>query len=132
MFDNPNEENIRVYELFDKLVKTKLEEYTNCLKQYSNVENSIQKLYDLSYSNGYKILIFALCEQYHLTENEAKDIWKTYEENQGIKTAREWIITMANTLFANNEEETDPFLKQAKAKAQQKAETRNGLSKIGK
>ena len=81
-------------------------------------------------------MILALTEQYNLSGQGAREIWEKFKdflaEKYGIQAPREWILYMVQTLFENEEEEVDPFLKQARAKAQMKLEQRNGLAKIKK
>lgn len=78
-----------------------------------------------------RLLIMALCEQYKLDESSAKEVWCKHVDEIGVSAAGEWVMYMLDTLF-NEEETNDPFLKQARAKAEQRAEQRRGLSKVKK
>lgn len=77
-----------------------------------------------------KLLIIALSEQYKIDENTAAGIWCKHVDEIGVQAASEWVIYMIDVLF--NEENDDPFLRQARARAEQKAEQRKGLSRIKK
>ena len=78
-----------------------------------------------------RLLILALCEQHNLDEENAKAVWCKYVDEIGVATASEWVMFMLDALF-NEEETTDPFLKQARAKAELRAEQRKGLSRVRK
>lgn len=90
---------------------------------------SMAAIQKASVDKAERLLIMALCEQNGLNDDEAKTVWSKHVDEIGVSAASEWVIFMIDTLF-NEEETTDPFLKQARAKAEQKAEQRKGLSKV--
>jgi predicted nuclease with TOPRIM domain len=92
---------------------------------------SLRSLQKLAANKAERLLILALCEQYNLPQKEAEEIWCMHVDNIGKEAAGEWVLFMIDALF-NEEETTDPFLKQARAKAELKAEQRKGLSKVMK
>ena len=100
--------------------------------EIENKNFSLNDIQDKAYDNGVKLLYIALQEQYSLTEVEARRVWDDFVEHFGKKTSIEWVLVMTQTLFEKDEDEENPFLKQARAKAMQKAEQRKGLSKIKK
>lgn len=124
-----NKDKKEVYKAFKELSD---EKYTE-LKEFelSNKDFSLDKVQKLAYDNGVKLLVFALNEQCDVSTKEATAIWDKFELHFGKELAQEWINAMIQTLFEKEDEE-NPFLKQARAKAQQRAEQRKGLSKVRK
>lgn len=123
------DENLeRVYNAYKKLSDAKFEEVKNF--ELNNKEFSMDKLQDMAYDNGVKVLVFALTEQCKVSEDEAVKIWDKFVNHFGIDFSKKWIDAMIQTLFESEEE--DPFLKQAQARAKQRAEQRKGLSKVRK
>ena len=78
------------------------------------------------------MLYEALEEQHKLSHKEAVEVWEKFTDHFGQQTAKDWVSAMINELFSREEEEENPFLKQAIAKAEQKAQQRNGLKRITK
>ena len=124
-----NEEKEKRYLAFEKLSNRKYQEIKDFNLNHSNF--SLKDIQDLAYNNGVKLLYVALQEQYSLNEQQARIVWDDFVEHFGTPIATEWILEMVKTLFEKDEEE-NPFLKQAKAKAIQQMEHRNGLRKIKK
>ena len=121
------DENLeKIYNAYKKLSDAKFEEVKNF--ELKNKEFSIDKLQQMAYDNGVKVLIFALTEQCKVTEAEAVEIWDKFVTHFGIDFSMKWIDAMIQTLFESEDE--DPFLKQAQARAKLKAEQRKGLSKM--
>lgn len=118
------------YLAFKELLDEKYKEVINF--SVDNPEFSIKKLEDKAYENGLNLLYIALEKKYHLSRDEAAGIWDKFIDYFGISIAKQWVLTMVNELFGQEDEEVDPFLKQARAKAEQKAQQRNGLKKIAK
>ena len=115
------------YLAFKELVDEKYNELINFSVDNDNF--SLKKLEDKAYENGLKLLYVALEQKYKLSHDEVIEIWDKFTEHFGLSVAKQWILAMVNELFGT-EEETDPFLKQARAKAEQKAEQRKGLKKM--
>ena len=116
-----------------KAFKEELDELYKELTDFE-IENksvSMSALQKVAVNKAEKILILALCEQYDLDEKTASEVWCKYVDEIGIATAGEWVMFMLDALF-NEEETADPFLKQARAKAEMKAEQRKGLAKVRK
>lgn len=124
-----NEEKEKRYLAFEKLSNKKYQEIKDFNLNHPNF--SLKDIQDLAYNNGVKLLFVALQEQYSLSEQQARIVWDDFVEHFGTPIATEWILEMVKTLFEKDEEE-NPFLKQAKAKAIQQMEHRNGLRKIKK
>lgn len=127
-----DEEKEKKFLAFEKLYNRKYQEiidFTTTHKDFST-----QKVEEIAMDNGVKLFVLALSQKYGMSYDEAKSVWEKFRdflsEKYGMQSPREWILTMVRELFDGEEEETDPFLKQARAKAQQRMEQRKGLSKI--
>lgn len=116
-----------------KAFKEELDELYKELTDFEilHKEVSMSALQKVAVDKAEKLLILALCEQYNLDEKTASEVWCKYVDKIGVATASEWVMFMLDALF-NEEETTDPFLKQARAKAELKAEQRKGLSRVRK
>lgn len=129
-----NETKKKEYLAFKELSDSKFNEIVEF--GFKHKEFSVSKLEERATENGVQILILALTEQYNLSGQGARDVWDKFKnfllDKYGIQAPREWILYMVQTLFESEEEEVDPFLKQARVKAQMKLEQRKGLSKIRK
>lgn len=114
-----------------KAFKEELDELYKELTDFEirHKEVSMSALQKVAVDKAEKLLILALCEQYNLDEKTASEVWCKYVDEIGVATASEWVMFMLDALF-NEEETTDPFLKQARAKAEMRAEQRKGLSKV--
>lgn len=123
-----NKEKKEIYKAFKELSDEKYNE----MKEFelNNKDFSLSKVQDFAYANGVELLIFALNEQCGLSQEEARNVWDDFVDHLGIETAKEWITAMVQTLFEKEDEEENPFLKQARAKQLQKMEQRKGLSKV--
>lgn len=119
-----------IYLAFKELSDEKYKEIKDF--NVNNPDFSLNKIQKMAYENGVKLLYVALQDQYSLSEEQAKLVWGDFVEHFGNQVAMEWILMMVQTLFEKDEEDDDPFLKQAKAKAIQRMEHRKGLSKIKK
>lgn len=125
-----NKDKKEVYFAFKELFDDKYKEMVNF--GLTHKEFSTSRVEEQAYANGKKLLFIALEQQCNLTHEEAIKVWEKFEEHLGLQTAKEWILFMVQSLFENDEEEQDPFLKQAQAKAKLKMEQRKGLSKVKK
>lgn len=129
-----DEEKEKKFLAFEKLYNRKYQEIINFTTTHKDF--STQKIEEIAMENGVKLFVIALSQKYGMSHDEAKSVWEKFRdflsEKYGMQSPREWILTMVRELFEGEEEETDPFLKQARAKAQQRMEQRKGLSKIKK
>lgn len=64
------------------------------------------------------------------SENEAKLIWNDFVIEFGEMTKIEFIVYTINYIIGNDEEDENPFIAQAKAKAEQKANMKKGIGKV--
>ena len=64
------------------------------------------------------------------SEEDAKDIWSSFSEEFGEVVKVEFVIFTINYIMGNDDDETqNPFIAQAKAKAEQKANMKKGIAK---
>ena len=62
--------------------------------------------------------------------DKAEEIWCAFVDERGHEAAQEWLIYAYNYLSGSDGgNDTDPFVKQARAKQEQKASMRRGISK---
>lgn len=125
-----NKDKKQVYFAFKELFDDKYKEMVDFGLTHKDFSTS--RVEEQAYANGKKLLFVALEQQCKLTQEQAVKVWEKFEEHLGLQTAKEWILFMVQSLFESDEEEQDPFLKQAQAKAKLKMEQRKGLSKIKK
>lgn len=64
------------------------------------------------------------------TVEEATEIWCSYVDEVGKSSAVEWLLWFVNYITGNDKVEDDPFVAQAKAKAEQKENMKKGLKKV--
>ncbi|MGN0960777.1 MAG: hypothetical protein ACI4PF_01095 [Christensenellales bacterium] len=128
--DVTNKDKKEVYLAFKGLFDDKYKEMVDFGLTHKDFSTS--KVEEQAYTNGKKLLFVALEQQYNLTQEQSSEIWEKFEENLGLATAKEWILFMVQSLFENDEEEENPFLKQAKERAIKRAEQRKGLLKMKK
>ena len=119
-----------IYLAFKELSDEKYKEIKDF--NINNPNFSLKQIQTMAYENGVKLLYVALQEQHSLSEEQARLVWGDFVEHFGTQVAMEWILVMVQSLFEKDEEDENPFLQQAKAKAIQRMEHRKGLSKIKK
>lgn len=103
--------------------------------EFEVAQNGIaQKAQKSAIDNAEKLLVFALQKNEKgetiRTKEEATEIWCDYVDEVGHQNAIEWLIYFTNYVIGNDTVEEDPFVAQAKAKAEQKANMRNGLRMV--
>lgn len=64
-----------------------------------------------------------------LTEDEAKSIWETFVEQNGHIIAVQFVTFTINYIMGGDEDIENPFIAQAKAKAEQRANMKKGIAK---
>ena len=63
------------------------------------------------------------------TEKEAKSIWEGFVEENGQVIAVQFVVYFTNYIIGGDEDIENPFIAQAKAKAEQKASMKQGIAK---
>lgn len=116
------------YLAFKALVDDQYKELTTFA--VTNKDFDMSKIENTAYENGLEVLYAALEEQHNLSHEQAVAVWADFSDHLGKAQAQEWVLAMLNELFDREDEEDDPFLKQARLKAQQRAEQRKGLKVV--
>jgi hypothetical protein len=139
----------RVKELEDKYYETFSEEdeaiYKRAKSHYDNVLNDVTRFeietngvmsraQKAGIDNAEKLVIIALQKDDKgntiRTAEESNDIWCSYVDEVGQATAIEWLLYMVNYISGNDgADEENPFITQAKAKAEQRANMKKGIGK---
>lgn len=135
----------RTKELEDKYYQTFEEKdgelYNRAKAEYDKVLKSViefeamqkgiaQKVQNVGLSNAEMVLIRALqidtSGQEIRSEVEANNIWCSYVDQVGKQTASNWLLYFISYITGKDEDD-DPFVAQAKAKAEQRANMKKGL-----
>lgn len=118
----------------EQIYKKASEAYENMLKEASATESVGAKHRKKMIDMGEKLIIKALQIDYNTgdeirTNEEATNIWQSFVDENGKKLALEFILYTMHYIVGTDEETENPFLTQAKAKAEQKANMKNGIVK---
>lgn len=129
-YETFDEKDGEIYERAKAHYDKQLEELARLEVTQNGVTLKAQKA---SIENAKRILIKALQVDRKgnqiRTEQEANEIWDCFVEDNGTESSNEWLVWFINYLTGNDKVEDDPFVSQAKAKAEQKANMRRGISK---
>lgn len=132
----------KFYETFDeddeaiyKRAKAHYDEMLDDLTKFEIEANGvIGKAQQAALGNAEKLLLIALQKgekgETIRTYQEAEDIWCSFVDEVGTNTASEWLLYMVNYITGEYEEEENPFVTQAKAKAEQRANMKKGIAKV--
>lgn len=130
-YETFDEKDGAIYEKAKALYEKRLETLAKFEVEQNGIVNKIQKK---SRENAKKLVIKALQVDRKgnqiRTEEEAKEIWGYFVEENGQDITDEWLTWFINYITGNDKVEDDPFVAQAKAKAEQKANMRKGISKV--
>ena len=136
--------NERKNELYEKYLETfdeKDEElYLKSLSAYNKLVDEAKEMESVSGKQkkrmvdmGEKLIIKSLQindkGENIRTEKESQNIWENFVEENGQLVAIEFIMFTLNYIMGGDEESENPFIAQAKAKAEQKASMKNGIAK---
>ena len=134
----------RKNELYDKYLETFDEEaeklykkaeiaYNLLLEEATRIENISAKRNQKMIDLGEKLIIKALTidsEGKEIRTNiEAQTIWETFVSEIGKASAIQFIVFTINYIVGGDEDIDNPFLTQAKAKAEQRANMKKGIAK---
>ena len=64
------------------------------------------------------------------TKDEAVEIWETFVEDVGQTTAIQFVLLTVNYIIGGDEDVENPFVAQAQAKAEQRANMKKGIEKV--
>jgi hypothetical protein len=125
---------LETFEEEDEALYLKAEKaYEMLLEQASRGESASAKQRQRMINAGEQIIIKAL--QIDTNGNnireaiEAKNIWEDFVTECGQVTAIQFIVFTTNYLVGNDEDIENPFITQAKAKAEQRANMKKGIAK---
>lgn len=108
--------------------------YDKLIEQEGNAESIMAKRRKQLIDMGEKLVIKALEKNEKgetiRSEEEAKEIWCNLVDEYGQVAVMEFILYTMNYIVGAGEEIENPFMAQAKAKAEQKANMKNGISKV--
>lgn len=134
----------RKEELYDKWLETFSDEdeaiykkacsaYDDIMQKYGNNKSVIDQQNQRMINLGEQMIILSL--QYDRDkkireEKQAKELWERVVEENGQIFSMEFVVFTLNYIVGNDEESENPFVAQAKAKAEQKAQMKKGLKLV--
>jgi hypothetical protein len=122
-----SDEDLEMYEKANKA-------YNVFIEQYSEMQNIVGKQRKAMIDIGEKLIIKALQIDNEgnkiRSEEEATTIWEDFVVEYGQYTSMEFVIFTINYIIGNDDEIENPFIAQAKAKAEQKANMKKGIQKV--
>ena len=120
-------------EIYEKAKAHYEKEYADVVKFEAEKNGIAIKAHNQSLDNAKKLVIKALQLNSKgdnvRTFKEATEIWEQYEEEVGLESSNEWLTWFINFISGRDNIDENPFVAQAKAKAEQKANMRKGISK---
>lgn len=112
------------YELYNRACAA----YDRLLEEISTMENISSKQNKKTVDMAEKLIIRSLQlngkGEEILSDEEANDIWCSYVDEVGKLSAMQFVVFAANYIVGNDEVDENPFVTQAKAKAEQQAQRR--------
>jgi nucleoside-triphosphatase THEP1 len=135
---------VRKDELYDKYLETfdeaDEEKYNKALCAYNRLIDEAGTMESVSGKQrkqmldmGEKLIIRALEINAKgdtiRTYDEAKSIWESFVEENGQVTAIQFVMFTMNYIIGGDEDIENPFITQAKAKAEQRANMKKGIAK---
>jgi hypothetical protein len=117
-------------ELYNKACKA----YDALIDQFKGIESVSGKQRQMTIDMGEKLIIKSLQADSEgkqiRTEEEAEEIWGRFVDENGKITAIQFVTFTMNYIVGNDEESDNPFIAQAQAKAEQKANMKKGIAKV--
>ena len=107
--------------------------YDALIDTFGGVESVSAKQHKKMIDMGEKLIIKSLQFDENgktvRTDDEANDIWVSFVEEVGQATSIQFVVFSINYILGSDEDVENPFLTQAKAKAEQKANMKRGIAK---
>lgn len=133
--DELYEKYLETFDEADEIMYQKaLSAFNRLVDEASTMESVSGKYRKAMLDMGEKLIIKAL--QYDSkgetirTEDEAKTIWEGFVEENGQVVAIQFVAYTTNYIMGGDEDNENPFIAQAKAKAEQKANMKKGIGKV--
>ena len=108
--------------------------YDNLLEQEGKGDSVVSKQRKKFVDLGEKLIIKSLQinekGETLRTEEEATEIWCNLVDEYGQYSAMQFVVFTLNYIMGADEELDNPFMTQAKAKAEQKANMKRGINKV--
>ena len=118
---------------YERMYNKALVAYNNLVQELNESKGIIGKKRKQMLDMGENLIIKALQNNEKgesiRTESEAKDIWADFCMEYGDVVRIEFIVFTINYIIGNDEENENPFITQAKARAEQKANMKKGIAK---
>lgn len=134
----------RIDEIYERYLETFSDEdeemyrkaslaYNRLLEEAKNMESVSAKQRKQMLDIGEKLIIKALTLDNKgntiRTDDEAKNIWERFVEDNGQIVAVQFVAYTLNYIMGGDEDVENPFIAQAKAKAEQRANMKKGIVK---
>lgn len=131
----------KFYETFDEndeaIYKRAKAHYDEMIDEFTKFEleagGVMGKAQKAALDNAEKLVLIALQKgekgEIIRTYQEAEEIWCSFVDEVGTNAASEWLLYMVNYIAGNDADEENPFVAQAKAKAERKANMKKGIAK---
>lgn len=125
-------------ETFDEkdeaLYKKAATAYNSLLDELGTMESVTAKQRKRMVDMGEKLIIKALQINHKgetiRTEDEATEIWTAFVEDVGQSTTIQFVVFTLNYIMGGDEDVENPFVAQAQAKAEQRANMKKGIVKV--
>lgn len=125
-------------ETFDEkdeaLYKKAATAYNALLDEFGYMESVTAKQRKRMVDMGEKLIIKALQINHKgetiRTHEEAKEIWESFVEDVGQSTTIQFVVFTLNYIMGGDEDVDNPFVAQAQAKAEQRANMKKGIVKV--
>lgn len=125
-------------ETFDEkdeaLYKKAATAYNSLLDEFGTMESVTAKQRKRMVDMGEKLIIKALQinnkGETIRTEDEATEIWTAFVEDVGQSTTIQFVVFTLNYIMGGDEDVDNPFVAQAQAKAEQRANMKKGIVKV--
>ena len=132
--DELYEKYLETFDENDEIMYQKaLSAFNKLVEEAKTMESISGKYRQAMFNIGEKLIIKALQindkGETIRTEDESKSIWEGFVEEYGQVVALEFVSYTANYIMGGDEDTENPFIAQAKAKAEQKANMKKGIVK---
>jgi hypothetical protein len=135
--DRKDELYAKYLETFDEadeeMYRKALTAYNRLIDEAKDMESISGKQRKQMIDMGEKLIIKALQINHKgdtiRTEDEAKSIWESFVEENGQVVAIQFVAYTINYIMGGDEDIENPFIAQAKAKAEQRANMKKGIAK---